>query len=100
LQFLAEPVRTPLQIDRENARPTRAINGTTFTGWFQFQPLWDQIVKEQPDLLCRVAIGKWHRRSSDRLRGLPVRNPSDGRLPMTEQMTPPPSSPAQQFSSA
>ena len=50
-QFLAESICTPLQIDQENARATRAVNGTSFTGWFQCQPLWDQIVEEQPDLL-------------------------------------------------
>jgi len=50
-QFLAESVGKPLQIDPENARATRAVNGTPFTGWFQCQPLWDWIVREQPDLL-------------------------------------------------
>jgi ribulose-5-phosphate 4-epimerase/fuculose-1-phosphate aldolase len=49
-QFLAESICTPLQIDGENARATWAVNGTPFTGWFQCQPLWDAIVKEQPDL--------------------------------------------------
>ena len=48
-QFLAESVATPLKIDPENARATRAVNA--FTGWFQCQPLWQRIVKEQPDLL-------------------------------------------------
>jgi ribulose-5-phosphate 4-epimerase/fuculose-1-phosphate aldolase len=50
-QFLAESISTPLQIDPENARAARAVNGTAFTGWFQCQPLWHRIVKEQPDLL-------------------------------------------------
>ena len=50
-QFLAESVAKPLQIDAENARGTRAVNGTPFAGWFQCQPLWDQIVSEKPDLL-------------------------------------------------
>jgi ribulose-5-phosphate 4-epimerase/fuculose-1-phosphate aldolase len=50
-QFLAESVGKPLQIDPENARATKAVNGTAFTGWFQCQPLWDWIVSEQPDLL-------------------------------------------------
>src|SRR5262249_7099761 len=50
-QFLAESICTPLQIDRENARATWAVNGTPFAGWFQCQPLWNQIVAEQPDLL-------------------------------------------------
>ena len=50
-QFLAESVCKPLMIDTENARATRAVNGTPFTGWFQCQPLWDRTVGEQPDLL-------------------------------------------------
>jgi ribulose-5-phosphate 4-epimerase/fuculose-1-phosphate aldolase len=49
-QFLAESVGEPLQIDPENARAARSVNGTPFVGWFQCQPLWDRIVKEQPDL--------------------------------------------------
>jgi hypothetical protein len=28
-----------------------AITGAAFSGWFQFQPLYARIVKEQPDLL-------------------------------------------------
>jgi hypothetical protein len=51
-QFLAGSAGTPLQIDPENARAARAVNGTPFIGWFQFQPLWDRIVREQPDLLA------------------------------------------------
>jgi hypothetical protein len=27
------------------------IVGSPFSGWFQFQPLYARIVKEQPDLL-------------------------------------------------
>jgi ribulose-5-phosphate 4-epimerase/fuculose-1-phosphate aldolase len=50
-QFLAESVGKPLQIDPVNARATRAVNGTPFTGWFQCQPLWQQAVRTQPDLL-------------------------------------------------
>ena len=50
-QFLAGSIGTPLEIDPENARATRGVNGTPFTGWFQCQPLWDWIVREQPDLL-------------------------------------------------
>ena len=50
-QFLAESVTKPLQIDPENARSARAVNGTAFTGWLNYQPLWNRIVKEQPDLL-------------------------------------------------
>ncbi|AZO72243.1 MAG: class II aldolase/adducin family protein [Mesorhizobium sp.] len=50
-QFLAESVCKPLLIDHSNARAARAVNGTPFSGWFQCQPLWDQIVRVQPDLL-------------------------------------------------
>ena len=27
------------------------VNGTPVAGWFNYQPLWDRIVKEQPELL-------------------------------------------------
>jgi ribulose-5-phosphate 4-epimerase/fuculose-1-phosphate aldolase len=50
-QFLAESVCTPLQIDQENARATRATLGTAFVGWFAYQPLWDRVVQQEPDLL-------------------------------------------------
>jgi ribulose-5-phosphate 4-epimerase/fuculose-1-phosphate aldolase len=50
-QFLAESVGKPLQIDPENARATRSVNGASAMGWLQCQPLWERIVREQPDLL-------------------------------------------------
>lgn len=50
-QFLVEQVAKPLQIDPDNARATRAVNGSPMAGWLQCQPLWDRIVREQPDLL-------------------------------------------------
>jgi hypothetical protein len=50
-QFLAESVCKPSQIDPENARATRSVNGAADTGWLQCQPLWERIVREQPDLL-------------------------------------------------
>ncbi|HZP19808.1 MAG TPA: class II aldolase/adducin family protein [Bauldia sp.] len=51
-QFLAESVtRQPLMVDPENARATRAVNGTHFTGWFQAQPLYDRVLRDQPDTL-------------------------------------------------
>jgi ribulose-5-phosphate 4-epimerase/fuculose-1-phosphate aldolase len=51
-QFLVEGATpNPLQIDEANARATRAVNGTPFAGWFQCQPMWDRIVRQQPDLL-------------------------------------------------
>jgi ribulose-5-phosphate 4-epimerase/fuculose-1-phosphate aldolase len=50
-QFLAESVCKPLQIDPANARATRSVNGSPAVGWIQCQPLWDRVVREQPDLL-------------------------------------------------
>jgi len=50
-QLLAEAVGKPTLIARESALATRQLVGTSRAGWFQFQPLWDLITREQPDLL-------------------------------------------------
>ncbi|WP_409292827.1 class II aldolase/adducin family protein [Peribacillus sp. SCS-37] len=50
-QLLAEAAGTPVLIGPENAEVTRGQVGTHEAGWFQCQPLWNRIVKEQPDLL-------------------------------------------------
>src|SRR4051794_36087894 len=50
-QLLAEAAGKPVLIDDENARATYETVGVSNAGWFQFQPLWNRIVKEQPDLL-------------------------------------------------
>ena len=50
-QFLAESVCKPLQIDPENARAARSVNGASTAGWLQCQPLWERIVREQCDVL-------------------------------------------------
>jgi len=49
-QLLAEPVGKPILIDPDKAAVTQAQVGTHDAGWFQFQPLWDRITREQPDL--------------------------------------------------
>lgn len=49
-QLMAEAAGKPIPIDRENALLTREQVGTHMAGWFQFQPLWQRIIKEQPDL--------------------------------------------------
>jgi hypothetical protein len=41
----------PVLIDPEHAAETQAMLGQPMAGWFQFQPLWDRIVREQPDFL-------------------------------------------------
>jgi ribulose-5-phosphate 4-epimerase/fuculose-1-phosphate aldolase len=50
-QLLAESAGKPVIIDPENAAAAYGTVGTTEAGWFQFQPLWNRIVKEQSDLL-------------------------------------------------
>jgi ribulose-5-phosphate 4-epimerase/fuculose-1-phosphate aldolase len=50
-QLLAESAGTPVKIDPANAALTREQVGSHMAGWFQFQPLFARIVREQPDLL-------------------------------------------------
>jgi hypothetical protein len=50
-QLLAEAAGTPKKINPENAKLTCQQIGNRLAGWFQFQPLYARIVKEQPDLL-------------------------------------------------
>lgn len=50
-QLMAEAAGQPISIDIEQAKQTKQQVGNTVAGWFSFQPLWDRIVKEQPDLL-------------------------------------------------
>jgi ribulose-5-phosphate 4-epimerase/fuculose-1-phosphate aldolase len=50
-QLLASAAGEPVLIDPEMARLTRGQVGSHLAGWFSFQPLFDRIVREQPDLL-------------------------------------------------
>jgi len=50
-QLLAEAAGTPVKIDPAQAEITKQQIGTHTVGWFQFQPLWDRITSEEPDLL-------------------------------------------------
>jgi ribulose-5-phosphate 4-epimerase/fuculose-1-phosphate aldolase len=50
-QILASSAGTPVLIDAEMARMTEGQVGSHLAGWFSFQPLFDRIVREQPDLL-------------------------------------------------
>ena len=50
-QLLAEAAGTPKVIDDENARITFEQVGTPYAGWISFQPIYERIVREQPDLL-------------------------------------------------
>jgi hypothetical protein len=50
-QLMAEAVGKPVLIADEHAEQTRGTVGSTLAGWFSFQPLYDVIVAEQPELL-------------------------------------------------
>ena len=51
VQLLAEAAGEPVEIDPETAQATHDVVGTPDNGWRNFQPLYDLIVHEQPDLL-------------------------------------------------
>ena len=49
-QLLAEAAGTPVLIDDAAAELTASQVGSRAAGWFSFQPIWDRITREQPDL--------------------------------------------------
>jgi ribulose-5-phosphate 4-epimerase/fuculose-1-phosphate aldolase len=49
-QLLAEAVGRPIPISHESATTAQKQVGSPNVGWFQYQPLWDVITREQPDL--------------------------------------------------
>jgi ribulose-5-phosphate 4-epimerase/fuculose-1-phosphate aldolase len=51
VQLAAMAAGEPVSIDPEYARLTHGQVGSDFAGWFSFQPLYDKIVADQPDLL-------------------------------------------------
>jgi len=50
-QLLAEAAGTPVLIDPEMAARTQTQVGGHLAGWYSFQPIYDRIVREQPDCL-------------------------------------------------
>lgn len=50
-QLAADAAGTPRLIDDAVARQTYDTVGTPLAGWFSFQPLYDVITREQPELL-------------------------------------------------
>ena len=52
-QILAESTgRKPIKIDDETALKTRDYEvGFPLAGYFSFQPLWQDVVKDQPDFM-------------------------------------------------
>jgi ribulose-5-phosphate 4-epimerase/fuculose-1-phosphate aldolase len=51
VQLMAEAAGHPISIDDECARQTKEQVGGRLAGWLSFQPLYDKIVHDQPDLL-------------------------------------------------
>ena len=49
-QLMAYAAGTPRQIPHEAAEQTRGQVGFEFAGWFQFQPIWERISKDNPDI--------------------------------------------------
>jgi hypothetical protein len=49
-QLLAEAAGEPYLISHDSAKLTSQQVGSQVAGWFQFQPLYARITKEQPDL--------------------------------------------------
>jgi ribulose-5-phosphate 4-epimerase/fuculose-1-phosphate aldolase len=49
-QLMAEAAGTPVLIDDEMADLTASQVGSHLAGWLSFQPLFDRIIREQPDL--------------------------------------------------
>ena len=49
-QLIAKAAGTVVHIDAQQAEITAAQVGSEFAGWFQFQPLFQRILREQPDL--------------------------------------------------
>ena len=50
-QLLAEAAGDPIDIGDDVARHTHAMVGSGLAMWFTFQPLYTEIVRDQPDLL-------------------------------------------------
>ncbi len=50
-QLMAEAAGKPRPISHESAVVAQKQVGNARVGWFQYQPLWDLILREQPDLL-------------------------------------------------
>jgi ribulose-5-phosphate 4-epimerase/fuculose-1-phosphate aldolase len=49
-QLLAEAAGTPKLIDHDSAMYTQQLTGFADAGWFQFQPLFQEICATDPDL--------------------------------------------------
>jgi ribulose-5-phosphate 4-epimerase/fuculose-1-phosphate aldolase len=51
VSLMAQAAGTPVVIDEATARSVHAEQGMPIGGWFTFQPLYERIVADEPDLL-------------------------------------------------
>ena len=49
-QLLAMAAGTPTVIDHDTAKLVHSQIGSDLVAWFQFRPLWEQVVASQPDV--------------------------------------------------
>ena len=69
-QLLAEAAGTPVLIEPEMARKTHGQVGSPIACYVSFQPLWDMITREQPDLFdWRDSVGARGALVTSRYRG-------------------------------
>lgn len=50
-QLLAEAAGDPIDVADDLARAGREQQGGELSGWFQFQPWWEELLREEPDFL-------------------------------------------------
>lgn len=50
-QLVAEAAGTPIHIDHETATRTQHEIGRPASGWFSFQPLYENVIRQHPELL-------------------------------------------------
>jgi len=50
-QLLADAAGSPVCIDHPNAKLTHSQVGSDLAGWFSFQPMYEWIIRQEPDLL-------------------------------------------------
>jgi ribulose-5-phosphate 4-epimerase/fuculose-1-phosphate aldolase len=50
-QLLADAAGPTVKIDHPNAKLTHSQVGSDIAGWFSFQPMYEWIVRQEPDLL-------------------------------------------------
>ena len=50
-QLVAEAAGEPIDVADDLAEMGYQQQGSDFSGWFQFQPWWEELLREEPDFL-------------------------------------------------